>query len=680
MTSFGDIAKQIQGVINFFAGNQSPSLYPENKDVTNEIKAKNWNKTLPYSFKVVTQTLVAAGGAPGTAPQFGEFILHINPTDLQQDEQFSLQITPTQGGIVVEHNGIVFKNLTISGTTGVHPFRGEGGVTNSGKVIAGEPTLESGYEHFQKLRNYFRAYADKKKTEKDYRLLFINKKDNEVFFVEPELFSLKRSASRRFLYDYAIQLRVLGIVEAKPFTDDPTPGIFEKIDNFINDVTEKLTIARGVMLKNQSILTNIEGNIAQTFLEPLRQITLACKATAGVAYTALDMPSSLKNSLSQGTKKYFWDAINSLKQVGDAGLLNTSLPKNTYRMSQKNFDSIDALGPAVVNKLPLTNLTSNEQQAFNSDVSMAQNNSRQFYETFKVTSTRISDNAAEYFGLGSPAYNEFIGRQQTFVPTAGRKPSNDEADVLDAFNVIEDSMNYLLATNLLFKHTLERDINQISQLSNQHVNVAMPQSAIEIIIPFDTTLEDLAGKYLGTPERWIDIAVLNDLKPPYIQEGSIDLRVKNPGDKLLIPSSQQPFKFDIPVTKDYPITHNLSPAEKNLGVDLKLSAEFDLVFTNTGDYALIAGPQNAGQAVIIKLSIEKGSLKYHTDIGASLSIGEKMVNADAVRDEVTEAILKDPRFEKINNIAINITGNTIEMRIDLKVRGIQQPIPLTLPL
>jgi hypothetical protein len=44
------------------------------------------------------------------------------------------------------------------------------------------------------------------------------------------------------------------------------------------------------------------------------------------------------------------------------------------------------------------------------------------------------------------------------------------------------------------------------------------QSKIRAPVPFGLTIEQIAARYLGNSERWLEIVTLNALKPPYIDE------------------------------------------------------------------------------------------------------------------------------------------------------------------
>ena len=85
--------------------------------------------------------------------------------------------------------------------------------------------------------------------------------------------------------------------------------------------------------------------------------------------------------------------------------------------------------------------------------------------------------------------------------------------------------------------------------------------------------------------------------------------------------------------KDSFITKNLTELERNLGVDLKLTSDGDLELSNLNDIKLIAGAENAAQAVFIKLNVEPGSLLYHPEIGTDLQVRseERRVGKECLR-------------------------------------------------
>ena len=64
---------------------------------------------------------------------------------------------------------------------------------------------------------------------------------------------------------------------------------------------------------------------------------------------------------------------------------------------------------------------------------------------------------------------------------------------------------------------------------NPELQIPSYQSGTLIKMSFGESLESLAKKYLGSPDKWIDIAVANGLRPPYIDEVGIALPLTSNG-------------------------------------------------------------------------------------------------------------------------------------------------------
>lgn len=59
------------------------------------------------------------------------------------------------------------------------------------------------------------------------------------------------------------------------------------------------------------------------------------------------------------------------------------------------------------------------------------------------------------------------------------------------------------------------------------IDFANSQSKFYVPFPFGSSLEVLALNYLGNQDRWIEIAALNGLKAPYIDEDGVEVRLTN---------------------------------------------------------------------------------------------------------------------------------------------------------
>lgn len=126
---------------------------------------------------------------------------------------------------------------------------------------------------------------------------------------------------------------------------------------------------------------------------------------------------------------------------------------------------------------------------------------------------------------------------------------------------------------------------------------------------------------------------------------------------------------------DSSITRNLTEVEKSIGVDLKLTKDNDLELSNLGDIKLVAGGENAAQAVKIKLFTEIGSILLHPSIGTSLQIGEKITNAFAIQTQIIKSLSQDPRFENVR-ARVQVDGGTVfvDLAVSIVNTGIEVPL------
>lgn len=126
---------------------------------------------------------------------------------------------------------------------------------------------------------------------------------------------------------------------------------------------------------------------------------------------------------------------------------------------------------------------------------------------------------------------------------------------------------------------------------------------------------------------------------------------------------------------DSNITKNLSQAEKELGVDLKLTKDGDLEISNLKDFKLVAGGANAAQAIFINLGLEPKSLLQHPELGVSLGIGDKNKSAFEIKTQILRSLRKNPKFAEVE-VNVTILGNTVVNEIRVRLINTDVTIPL----
>jgi len=682
---------------NFFTpnGDFSQGNYPKDAAISrvlNVIQRSNWNK-LPNSY---TFAVIKNETDTSLISEFTEFPLPLNPSEITQDENFAINIRPTQGGTSVNHSGNKYKELIISGTTGIAPFRGAGGVNSStGEAIFQPRELRyaSGYEVFQRLRNYFKAYHEYKNTSssteaQQAKLIFKNYKDGEFLIIEVPKFTMKRNASRPFIYDYTISARVIGFVQ---FKNENTAGVlgttFDKAIENIQDAVNKIDIARGVFLRQRDILSQVEATYDQVVLEPLRKVGLALKAVIGASLALSDVaPSIIRRSLSTRDTIEILLTIDSTqrknKNTGnlDSRLKDVQIPVNIEK-------TVSETGPDILLRLPgdasqaiqFSILPIKAQTAVIAEQTEILENPRSFYENLKVQIERVQDNANDAFNFNDSLYDNLFNRTPTLISESTKRATDAEIEVLYGLEQAVTALNQIISTNILFKSSYADRIANVNSKFDTSLGLRADSAVKEIIFPTGMTLERLALQQLGDTNRWGEIVELNNLKPPYIGDtNSLLINVVKPGDRILIP---QPVRFgfgnSINIKETY-LNSDLTELEKNLGIDLKLSKENDLILTNKNDLDIIRGANNAAQSILFKLAIEKGEILDHPSLGIGLKIGDKIPTLVEVQTDLTNTLLQDSRFENIQKLEIDQTNGTFRVKFLIKLKNIDVPVPVDL--
>lgn len=672
------------------SGKKNQTAIEEDNPVLAQIERGNWIKTLPYSFRVINIKNNSA------AEKFSDFILPINPSEITQDENFAITIKPTQGGTVVQHSGNKYKELIIAGTTGLHPWRGSGGVSvTTGLAIAQPPDLKhsSGFEVFLLLRNWFRAYYEHKKihpeTARPLRLVFQNFKDGEFLIVELLKFSMKRTATRSFLYDYSLIFKVLGSTIAGP---KEKKSFLEHTDEVLNAGMDAIDIARGTFLRAQNVIRQVDSNVDQLIFEPMRRLALATKAAIGVPFVAADMWNGTKRKFDTfGSTFNLLSRIKELKEEGKKGVAidpriqDYKLPGNIRQAAQTS--GIDVLledESDIELAISASEFPQGAQDELEQDKENSKDIPREFFEDLRDNLIRVRDNIADSFNLGSSAFDAQYERTATLKADIGKVPTDEEFEVLGGFNSAIRGVNLYLSTTDTFKSTYQQRISSVQKTFDNQLDIKVESAVREIILEPHVTLERLALQELDNTDRWVEIAELNDLKPPYIvqsrSEAAVIQNVLAPGQTILIPTPISEGFSDVVTTKELPINQDLTEIERNLGIDLKLTKEFDLELTNRGDIQLARSAENVAQAIIVKLALEKGDLLKHPNLGIGAVIGSKVSPVTELRTSIVETLQGDPRFQSISNLALRRENNEIRISFDVKLKNIDLPVPIDLKL
>ena len=545
------------------------------------IKNERWNKAYPYRLALYERTMDSKGQPTySLARRIPPFALPIPPESLSITTPFAISTTVTLGGIVEEHNGAPIRMISMQGTTGVLPLRGNvnaasinlqssifagtvnalstlvrdaqslGGQINNKNVVT-KSELDSGadvgtgYYQFKLLERWFEAYMAFKKTSEGRNFVMALEmwKDDAVYLVTPVQFEVRRSASTPLEYQYGMQFKAwkrIKLVQdgSNTFFHAPVARDPNKLFQALN----ALNGARQVLQDAKNVLKGIRADINQVLFTPIREAVLFCKDFLGVVTTAVDLPSniitdlkeplleavSLKSTLDatggniQATPRKVEDAFKSLSiQVSKAeaggGQLNTNKQglKNAHPANKMadnpddNFEFFSNIKPGSLNLRPQTARKIEEEKR------RVRRLKREDFEKARDSVAEVLADFENAVGAGNDTFNRIYG---SAIRPSTRVPTESDYEVIFALNRVVMEMNRLAASSTINRNETNSIDYFAGLASRSGIAFTTPRSKFLVPFPYGHTLEQLSALYLGTPDRWHEIAALNGLQAPYVDE------------------------------------------------------------------------------------------------------------------------------------------------------------------
>jgi hypothetical protein len=276
--------------------------------------------------------------------------LPITPQQLSITDQFAVNTTATMRGVVEEHNGVKFKIISASGTTGIWPTRDKledpvpsiptlggfatnvsesfQGITNAFDRLkrggnASPVSLDfkednqgknTGYFQAQLIQQFIEQYAMAKKNpaNKGWRLVFDCPKINESFVVTPLEFTTTKSQRSPAETLYSMKFKAwkrIKINQGNPFPF--AGGGLQAIDaNFLQRLNNTLDNTRSLMSASLNVIKAVRADFRAPF-DTLRKVSLLVKDASGLALSVSDLPNQIISDINSSIKTISRDLSDS---------------------------------------------------------------------------------------------------------------------------------------------------------------------------------------------------------------------------------------------------------------------------------------------------------------------------------------------------------------------------------
>lgn len=161
------------------------------------------------------------------------------------------------------------------------------------------------------------------------------------------------------------------------------------------------------------------------------------------------------------------------------------------------------------------NLTNQEEQIVKTEIARVSAFSKNNFMQAKQNMIDYHDRLADIYGLSDPDYNKAFNKSSI--------PSQIGATIVEANLLLTlqssiKTVDFILANLFAVDQALDPFALARANANNPDINIGQYKSGKLVKLNYGESLESLATRFLGDPNRWIDIAIANGLKPPYIDE------------------------------------------------------------------------------------------------------------------------------------------------------------------
>lgn len=585
-----------------------------------EIEEERWSESYPFQLRILR---AVTGGyvTDSEGIQLPVFTLPIPPSAISKSSPFAINVEATQGGILEEHNGIKFTDISMSGSFGILPGRSTGtilqenfsqnifaGTINAAQrtenrlnaFATGKETPESSVVSESELKNELRGttgyyqmlvlgefleaygYAKTKQKGKDLRLAFCHYKTKSCYLVTPLVFNVIQDVTSPLEFKYSLSFKAwkrIQIDDVFAFGNDVDAQLSQQNSLNFTKILDRLENLRLAIQGVQSTLRASGADVSAIVNRPARLLSGTLKDLLGIPKSAADIPlemvRELKGSvmdaisvnskfrdtvqgITASSRKFAGDFSQIVQESINAGLIiqptknfkaggvgNTGVSKNRSGLSD---------GTSVINQLlddqdsfydffgaiSLTDL--NLPQSVRQRLAVVKRESQQLRQSnWKADRDRLLVFINDYekrLGLVPETYGRVYGIQSAVSVAT---PTETEFEALVVLNDLLTVLDRMSIIGPLGDEGQEEAISFIGEAARASGNpFTFPSAQFLIPFPYGSSPEKLALRYLGSAERWLEIAALNNLRSPYVDEEgfSVPFIANGNGNTIWLSSAQ----------------------------------------------------------------------------------------------------------------------------------------------
>lgn len=208
---------------------------------------------------------------------------------------------------------------------------------------------------------------------------------------------------------------------------------------------------------------------------------------------------------------YFRTALDDLTDFINKQRLNTT-DINPFSGNDIYFRFHPVFNALLIEQIDLSN---EERTIVDNKVRIIRDFSKNDFLDIKKNLTAYRDQLADQVGLTDTDYNRIYNRGNAVSEV---EPTIADLNLMMVIQKQLDSVNFVLANLFAVDTAIDPFALARTNANNPEVNIGQYGSGFLVKLHYGESLQSLAGRYLQDPNKWVDIAIANGLKQPYIDE------------------------------------------------------------------------------------------------------------------------------------------------------------------
>jgi hypothetical protein len=289
------------------------------------------------------------------------------------------------------------------------------------------------------------------------------------------------------------------------------------------------------------------ATIAQAY-QSIANINLWLKLQTGDQLVLTDIPSIIPLRWTYFSQQ--WNMILPNLQTQVSSYVFSDLFA-TQLIAFTNFVEVESTNTSIINPLSNAktlyqfytvfdnitlrsiNLTVQEQTIVTNATTTVSQYTRNDFVALQTNIMTYRDSQADILGLTDPTYNATYNRNPVAAQTAAQV---QDVEYLETLQTAIQTVDFILANLFAVDTAVDPFALARANANNPNVDIGQYSSGNLVRFQYGDDLESLAYRYLGDPDKWIDIAIANGLQPPYVDEvgQNVPLQANGNGNQINI--------------------------------------------------------------------------------------------------------------------------------------------------